>query len=68
MKFNPDSCSKCDGKVIDRVPTSFVKIAAEALKKNRRIGDITKEHIEASREDLKEMKEELRTAEHKPDG
>lgn len=67
MGFIPSQCKYCDAKNIDRVPSSFIKIAKEAIEKDRKTGEVTKEYIEAAREDLRDMKGELRTKEHQPD-
>lgn len=67
MNFNAAECSHCGNTTIDRVPASFIKIAQGAIKENRKVGEITKEHIEAAREDLKDTKIDLKTTEYVSD-
>ena len=67
MGFIPDRCEYCEGKTITRVPSSFIKIAKEAREKDRKVGEVTKEYIEAAREDLKKERQELKAVEYKPD-
>ena len=67
MGFIPDRCKYCEGKTIDRVPSSFIKIAKEATEEDRKVGEVTKEYIEAAREDLEEMKGKLKTTEYEVD-
>jgi len=63
MGFNPDQCKYCEGKIIDRMPSSFIKVVKEAVEEGRKVGEVTKEYIELAREDLKDMQKDLKTTE-----
>lgn len=67
MGFIPPRCKYCEGKTIDKVPSTFIKIAKEAREKDKKVGEVTKEYIEAAREDLKNMRGDLKTTEYIPD-
>ena len=53
-----DNCSWCDSKNIGRKPTSF-SYSTDKQEENKKTGDLTKEFIENSKEDLKNQKKEL---------
>jgi len=53
-----ESCTLCGASDPVRVPSSFANLSKETTFKNK-VGDITKEFIENSKEDLKSYQKEL---------
>ena len=53
-----DTCTLCGASAPVRVPSSFVNLSKEAVSKNK-VGDLTKEFIENSKEDFKSYQKEL---------
>ena len=61
------NCPSCEDNNVTRLPSSFNVVKKDRVKRQRKVGEVTKEYIEAAREDLKEWKGELQTAEYKED-
>jgi len=53
-----ENCSWCDSKNIARKPSDF-SYSGNKQEKAKKTGDLTKEFIENSKEDLKNQKKEL---------
>jgi len=58
MSETCEECPTCGSDNVSRIPTSFTN-PFTSLKRNRKVGDTTKEFIESARQDLKTQKEEL---------
>ena len=53
-----ESCTWCDSKNVARKPSNF-SFNAQVNNQNKKVGDLTKEFIENSKDDLKNQKKEL---------
>ena len=60
-------CPSCQTNDVARLPSSFSVVKKGSHSREKEVGEVTKEHIENARDDLKEWKEELKTKEYKPD-
>ena len=58
MSETIENCPWCDSKNIGRKPTNFTS-NTKKQEKSKKVGDLTKEFIENSKEDLKNHKKEL---------
>lgn len=55
----PQGCFWCDSGDIYRKPSNFTNLNKNQQNKKKKIGDLTNEFIEDSKEDLKRQKEDL---------
>jgi len=58
MSETVESCFWCDSKNIGRKPSDF-SYNANKQEKKKKVGDLTREFIESSKQDLKNEKKEL---------
>ena len=58
MTEDAESCAWCDSQNIHRVPSNFVNLSKK-LDVKRKVGDLTNEFIEESKESLQNQKKEL---------
>jgi len=58
MTENHEHCDLCDATNIRRIPTMFTNLSKKIVRNNK-TGDITKEFIENSKEELRNEKREL---------
>ena len=58
MSESIDDCPWCDSKNISRKPTDFT-LNSKKQEKQKKVGDLTREFIENSKEDLKNQKKGL---------
>lgn len=66
MSTRLNNCDKCGGEeCLERIPGQISYGELKEKYNNKKVGDITKDFIEESRKDLKEMKKELISKEYK---
>jgi hypothetical protein len=53
-----ESCTWCDSKNVCRKPSNF-SFNTKSTERDKKVGDLTKEFIENSKDDLKNQKKEL---------
>ena len=58
MTEDIEDCFWCESKNINRKPSEFVNLSKK-INEKKNIGDITKEFIESSRQDIKDQKKDL---------
>ena len=58
MTENHKQCDLCDAENIRRIPTMFTNLSKKIVRNNK-TGDVTKEFIESSKEELRNEKREL---------
>jgi len=58
MKENQTTCKSCESVDIKRVPTLFTNLS-KRIEKVKKVGEMTKEFIEESREELSKQKQDL---------
>jgi len=58
MTEEAEGCTRCDSQKIHRIPSNFVNLSKK-LNIKRKVGDLTNELIEESKEDLQSQKKEL---------
>ena len=58
MTEDVEECFWCDSRNVHRKPSEFTNLSKKTLH-NRKVGDLTNEFIESSKEDLKKHKKTL---------
>jgi putative FmdB family regulatory protein len=58
MEETQACCESCESVDIRRVPTSFTNLS-KRIEKVKKVGEMTKEFIESSREELSKQKQDL---------
>ena len=53
-----ESCTWCDSRNVARKPSNF-SFNAQVSNQNKKVGDLTREFIENSKDDLKNQRKEL---------
>ena len=62
-----EECPSCGCFGVVKIPTNFAAPVQSSRSTSKKVGDVTKEHIEKNREMLKQMKEEASHSEWTPD-
>ena len=60
IKDELKKCLKCGSEDIKKIFQNIFTINKEEIEKRKKVGDIVKRHIENEREEIKEMKKELK--------